>query len=559
MQIRTGMRSSWLAAVAVAVATGLLSLLPSGCGGGGGTPLPGTTPTPVGATPTPTPLRFAAFRVQVDWGARSRVVGLSSAQSARITLAGGTASGADLTWTVNRPAGTAAVTQVYDSPSQARVGTSILTIRFFANPDGTGAEVGIAQASATILPDGSLTVTISTYTGVQTVQIIADGVNNSVEVGETKDLAVTARNAQGVTVAVTPGSVFFTVVEDPQNLAVVNGGSSVRGTHPISARVTARIDTATSAPTLINVTSGTSVEVSPVTATIGSEYPLDLTATVLNAPAAESDVTWSIVGGAGLQNGTLTNIAGNTVRYLAPKVLDKDVRTIKIIATSKYNTTRTAMTTVTVNAPGEVVITPGAVALSWEQSIDLSAVVNNLSSLIPANSTNRQVKWELEKQGILPVGTFVVDPADPNKITYTAPKRDATIKLLAISNYDSTKLRELTIQVTTLVAVSITEPNPLTDPFKISVAKTQNFAATVANIPPGKNNTVAWSVEGPAGEPNTGNRFGTINATTGLYTAPLTQPGTGLARIKATSNYDASATKFATIQIVGGSIDIKIQ
>ena len=34
MQIRTGMRSSWVAAAAAVLVTGLLALLPSGCGGG---------------------------------------------------------------------------------------------------------------------------------------------------------------------------------------------------------------------------------------------------------------------------------------------------------------------------------------------------------------------------------------------------------------------------------------------------------------------------------------------------------------------------------------------
>ena len=550
MQIRTGMRSSWLAAVALAVATGLLSLLPSGCSGGGGTPL--ASPTPFGATPTP--LRTAAFRVQVDWGARSRVVGLSSAQSARITLAGGAVSGTDLAWIVNRPAGTAAVTQTYDSPSQARVGTSILTIRFFADPDGGGAEVGLAQASATILPDGSLTVTISTYTGVQSVALIA---GQSVEVGETKTLGFTARNLQGNVVAVTTGSVFFNVVQDPQNLAVVNGGSSVQGSHPISALVTARIDTATSPPTLVNVTSGTSVAVSPVTAAIGSEFPLDLTATVSNAPAAESDVTWAIEGGAGPQNGTLASVTGTTVRFLAPKLVDTDVRIIKITATSKYNTTRKFTTTVTVNASATVTITPGAIALSWEQSINLSAVVNNLSPLIPSG-TNREIKWEVVKQGASSVGVLVVDPTDPNKATYTAPKRDATITIRAISNYDSTKIGVLTVQVTTLVTVAVTSP-PLTDPFKISVAKTQAFTASVANIPPGKDSSVTWTITGPTGQPNTGLIYGSIGASSGIYTAPPTQPGNGLARIIATSNYDNSATKVINVQIVGGSIDIKIQ
>jgi hypothetical protein len=563
MQIRTGMRSSWLAAAAAVLVTGLLALLPSGCGGGGGDTIPTTpTPTPVGATPTPTPAGTAAFKVKIDWGARSRVVGLSSALSARITLVNGDPAGGDISWVVNRPAGTSAVLQNYDAPRKAKVGNFILRVDFYANADATPetSKVGFAQASATVLVDGSLSVTISTYTGVQSIEIIA---GQSVAVGDTLDLAFQAKNSDGNVVAVTRGSVFFAVAADANsgNLSVVNGGSSVKGVHPIQATVTASIDGATSPATVVRVTSNASVAVTPISGDLGSEAPLDLTAVVTNAPTGDSDVTWSIQGGAGIQNGTLTSVTGTTVRYLAPKVVAKEVRNITLIATSKYDTSKTFTVPIKVTATTDVVVTPAPVSLSWEESVSLTAVVNNLSSLIPAADARREVKWELVKDGTNPVGSLVVDTTDANKATYTAPKRDATITVRAISNYDTTVIGVVTITVKSKVSVVVTNPSPLADPFRISVGKVQNFAVNVTNIAAGRDGSVTWTLTGPAGEPNTGGIYGDIvstSTTTARYTAPASKPGTGRARIIATSNYDPSATKVINIEIVAGSLDIKI-
>ena len=623
MQIRTGMRSSWLAAAAAVLVTGLLAFLPSGCGGGGET-IPGSGPTPVGATPTP--LRTAAFKVKIDWGARSRVFGLSSALSARITLEGGDPAGGDISWIVNRPAGTAAILQSYDSPRPAKVGNFVLTLRFFANADGTGAEVGEATASATVLADGSLTVTISTYTGFQSVELVA---GQSVEVGQTKDLTFTARNFRGEVVAITSqlkGSAFFNVVADTANLSVVNGGSSVKGLHPTQATVTVQVDNATSPGTVVRVTSKTSVAVVPASSSnLGSEFPLNLTATVTGAPAAESDVTWSILGGASATNGQLVSVAGRTVTYVAPKLVDTETRDIVVVATSKYNSEKTFSVPIRVIAPAVVEVTPSTASLSWEKTVDLNALVKNLSPRIPATGdTRREVKWEIVKDGSNPVGSIVVDPADANHVTYTAPKREATITVRAISNYDSTKIGvctitvlsavavdvnpkpttplqwedtldltatvaqtpnqgvtwsvqspagfgsaiastggstarfkapkvngvyvvratsvydsrkffDLSITVQTNITVGVTSPNPLPNPQKVSINRTQDFAVALTGLPTGRDGTVSWTITGPNGEANTGNVYGSIastGATAARYTAPGVPPAADSGRLK---------------------------
>ena len=648
MHIRTGMRSSWLG-IAAALLWSLM-LLPVGCGGGsavsttgsgvvgGGGDAGGGGNGGGGGGPVD---RFAAFRVRVDWGARTRVVGLSSALSARFTLPGAAQGGGDIVWVENRPEAQPgqSISQTYLSPVKAKVGSHVLTVDFFADSNASGDKVGFAQASASVLEDESLTVTISTYTGIQTVAVIP---GQSVEVGETEDLAFEARDKNGNTVAVSHESAFFSIASGTANLEVVDNGAAVRGKRPIEAFVRVRVDNATSAPERIAVTSKTELAVSPVSATIGSEHPLELVATIINAP--ETDVTFRIVGGAGTQNGSLTNVTQSTARFLAPKVVGDEVREVDIEVVSNYDSTKRAIIPVTINAPATVTITPSPVTLSYEESVSLTAVVNNLSSLIPAGDSRRGVSWKVLADGSgQAVGKITRDGV------YTAPKREGTFTVEAVSNYDATKVKTVAITVESAVAVTIT-PNPVQDleweqsvnlsatvvrtnnpqvnwsvvspngfssalvatgatsarftapkvngtyvvratsaydtrrsfsvsikvetnvevkvdptPVRISVQGRKSFTSTVTGLPAGKTNSVTWSLTGPGGEPNTGNRYGTIDSATGAYIAPATVARDGAGklelplRVVATSVYDPAAKGSAVVTVVGGSIDGEVK
>ena len=449
------------------------------------------------------------------------------------------------------------------------MGSFILRVKFYSETGGTGIEVGQAEASASVLADGSLTVTISTYTGIQTIELIS---GQSVEVGQTKALGFTARDLNNKIVAQPPvstsfsGAVFFTVETNPQNLVSAENGSKVRGIRPTEAMVTARIDSAASPSTLVKVTSATQLVVTPNSvASLGSEFPLDLSAVVTDANAgSEKGVTWAIVGGASTTNGQLLNPMDNatnsTVTYVAPKLVGTETRDIVVTATSKYNPDKVVNIPIHLVAPAAVVITPASANLSWEESINLTAVVNNLSPRILAGDTRRDVRWEIVTTGAN-VGTIVVDSADPNKAVYTAPKRDTTITVRAISNYDSTKTSLITITVRTAIAVAVTSPNPLDDPLKISVGRTRDFTVSVAPIPAGKDGSVSWTITGPNGESNATGTYGSVTSltsTSARYTAPAAQPGTGLAKLIATSNYDTAAKKTINLQIVGGSLGIGI-
>ena len=636
MQIRAGKSYSWLAAAVLLL--GSVAVVSTGCGGGSSpsaTIEGGNNGGGGGGGET----RFATFRVKVDWGPRTRVVGLSSALSARITMAGADSNAEDITWVVNRPDGQAGVSipVVYDTPRQAKVGSHLLTVKFYGTPDATGPEVGFAQASATVVTDGSLTVTISTYTGIQTVAVVP---NQSVEVGETKDLTFEARNSKGELVPLTHGSALFAVSANPANLETIDNGSSVRGKRPIEAFVTVKVDGAISKAERVAVTSRTELSVSPIDAAIGSEFPLDLNASIVNAP--ETEVTFAIKGGSGTANGTLESVTGNSATYVAPKVTGDTVKTVEILVVSKYDSTKRTTVPVTVNAPATVTVTPAAPTISFDESVSLAAVVNNLSPRIPAGDARRGVTWKVltdgsgqsvgkvSKDGIYTApkreGTFtvvatsvydptksvevpvtvesavavtvdpnpapvleweqalnltaavarttvqnvtwtVVSPAGfsgalvstgPSTARFTAPKRNGTYLVRATSVFDTRRSFTLSIDVQTNVVVKVTP-----EVVKMSVKATKQFSVAVTGLPAGKDATVTWTVTGPNGEANAGNKYGTISGS-GLFTAPATVAKNGLgkleqvSRIVATSNYDPASSSAATVTVVGGSIGVDV-
>jgi probable HAF family extracellular repeat protein len=213
----------------------LLVLLAGGCGGGGGGGTAGVGTTTV--------------KMDIAWAARSRAINApSSALSASLVLTGAGPTGGDFTFTVNRDSSLAAHTGSYTSSNSAKAGTWPLTIRFYAQANGAGAVVGIAQSNVTINADGSGIGTISTTNTIASVEIPS---GQGVGVGETKDLAFTARDGNGAIVAVTPGSTSFTVISGADKVQVING--QVKGLAEDGATLTASLDGKVSGPSPVTV------------------------------------------------------------------------------------------------------------------------------------------------------------------------------------------------------------------------------------------------------------------------------------------------------------------
>lgn len=213
----------------VAGAAALAAIVATGCNGG-------TTAT-------------TRVMLSIYWAERSRVVNApSSALSAVITLLGRNPGGGDFTFTVNRAADPGAYLAGYESPNRALIGDAVCRVDFHANQDGQGDLVGVAIAQVAIRRDGTGIGNISTEGAVSFVEVLS---GQSVRVGESRELIFSARNQQGETLALTPGSAFWSVLAGAEFLAFQKGMAV--GLSRGVARVTATVDGVASQPAEVQV------------------------------------------------------------------------------------------------------------------------------------------------------------------------------------------------------------------------------------------------------------------------------------------------------------------
>ena len=188
-------------------------------------------------------------KLSIAWGERGRALNApSSALSAVITLANANPTGGDFIYSVNRDPAPQAFTGNYTSANSAKTGAVNLTIRFYAQTEGIGTVVGVAQAKIILQPDGTGIGNVVTANSISSISIPA---GLTVPVGQTTDLTFTARDAKANLVAVTPGSAVFTVVSGGDKLQIVNG--QAKGLAAGAATIRATLDGNNSADTPVTV------------------------------------------------------------------------------------------------------------------------------------------------------------------------------------------------------------------------------------------------------------------------------------------------------------------
>jgi len=268
------------------------------------------------------------------------------------------------------------------------------------------------------------------------------------------------------------------------------------GTYTVVA--TSVADPAKSATAVVTVVP-VAVSVSPTAVTLDQGESTTLTATVTGTQ--QTDVTWSVVGGAG--NGTVTT-AGV---YTAPT----NAGTYTVQATSVADPSKTAAATITV-LPIVVVVSPGAVTVDQGASTTLTAQVTG--------ALDTGLTWSVfALNGSGDIGTIT------NAGVYTAPHRAGTYTVRATSTADATKSGTATVTVLD-VAVQVT-PEAIT----LRQGETTTFTASVTGT---VNTAVSWSANS-----------GSIDAA-GVYTAP-TAPGSYT--VVATSAADGSKSAQATVTV----------
>lgn len=234
-------------------------LIACGGGGGGGTATSTTSTTSTSSTTSTTSTTSGTtgatttqVKLTVNWAARSRAVDApSAALSAVITVFGGIDASTDYKFTINRNTAPAAYTQSYTSPGSVRKGTLLVDIAFYGGADGTGSVVASGAADVDFSLNGGDIGNITIQSIIQSVTIPP---NQSVAVGQTKDLLVECRDSDLNLVAVSPGAVSLNVTSGATFLGV--NGPAVVGLAGGVGSIVAQVNGVSSPGTPVNITGG---------------------------------------------------------------------------------------------------------------------------------------------------------------------------------------------------------------------------------------------------------------------------------------------------------------
>lgn len=440
-------------AIPLAVGGALLLFVAAGCGGGNGNSNPVPTPTPI---PTPAPPFTARF--VIDWDARSRAIkGLSSSLSARFTLfaANPDTPSSDLVFTVNRPTAPSATSQSYPTPSAIRrEWGGVMTVEFFSQPDGAGTKMGTAFANANLAGTGQDGTVPAFALGPNTAVASVSVLPGTLPLGASTQLLFSAKDSNGVNIALTPGSVFFTLANATDSSFVTltpDGIGTPIGTAPASlatVNVIATVDGKASAALGIPVVSNGTLTIAPTTADkpeLSFELPLQFAASITGLPAGASTAVSYRVGTAAGDPDTSGNSGTVTSAglYTAPRLAG----TFSVTAFSLYDPSKTATTLVKVFSKVAVVITPtnagnpGALDVVINNTVSFNAAVSS----IPARR-DAGVNWSI----VDAAGAEILDGSG-GMITkdgvYKAPGTRGTTFVQAVSRYDTTKKSILKINI----------------------------------------------------------------------------------------------------------------
>ncbi len=254
------------------------------------------------------------------------------------------------------------------------------------------------------------------------------------------------------------------------------------------------------------------VEVRPPSANLSAGGSVAFAAAVTGT--ADTAVVWTIVE----QGGGTVDTTG---LYTAPAAPG----TFHVRATSHANAQAFGESTVNVQAPVAVTISPRTPSVVAGGTLTFTATV--------ANTTNTAVTWSVSGTSC---GTIT------QAGVYTAPSSAKTCSVVATSQADPTRSDTATVTVTAPpppITVAVTPATGTTD-----ACKTLTFTATVGGT---ANQAVTWSVqEGAAG--------GTITAA-GVYTAPA---NAGTYHVVATSAADSSKTAVATVTVADHVLAVSV-
>ena len=266
-----------------------------------------------------------------------------------------------------------------------------------------------------------------------------------------------------------------------------------------------------------------SVSVSPTGSTVVTGATQQFTATVNNA--ADQTVAWSVNGAAG------GNSAGGTINsaglYKAPAV-PPSPNVVTIAAASTAAPGATSSATVTVVNPAPVLVsplTPGSInAGSGNTTLTVSGTdfIPQSSVLLNGIALSTTFVSATQLTAVVPAAQLATAGSFPVTIVTPAPGGGTS--------------SAVSLSVTVVVAVSPAAPNIVT-------GQALQFTAIVTGS---ANQAVTWTVSCAA----SGAACGSIDATSGLYTAPAIPPAPDAVIVKAVPAVDKNQSSSASVTVV---------
>ncbi|HTS11688.1 MAG TPA: hypothetical protein VMH00_06185 [Candidatus Limnocylindrales bacterium] len=194
-------------------------------------------------------------------------------------------------------------------------------------------------------------------------------------------------------------------------------------------------------------------------------------------------------------------------------------------------------------------ITPSAATVALNTQFDFTATVTLADSTI---TTNTSVTWQVNgtNGGNATIGTIVASTTDVNVGIYTAPAivpttNNGQVSITAIINEStsssSTATTTITSNTSTVTVGSGTGLSITPAQVTVPAGAPHQFTAYLNSV---VDTAATWTVTS-----SNGGDIGTIDPTTGLYTAPFAPPPGGLVTITA-SDPAATATASSTAKIV---------
>lgn len=260
-RVRRRMGGRWLPLAALAAIL-VVMMGCGGSGGGGGSGDPQETAyTYPGGGGYLYRYGWSTYKAEftVYWAARSnheltsQATAPSSAVSFELTLEEAAEDGSDYTFSADRDPDPAAYVQTYVLPGQVRTGLTWVLVEFYSQLGATGDVVATAVAPVTISSDGTGLEDVTTTGTVASVEVpIGQQVPVSDVAADWVRLRCTVRSGNGQVLAVTPGSVFWSVVGGGEFLTFEDGVLA-HGKADGTARVVATVDDHASSPQEVTV------------------------------------------------------------------------------------------------------------------------------------------------------------------------------------------------------------------------------------------------------------------------------------------------------------------